>query len=383
MAEIKLPFLNSYRDPRNGRMPHQFRRKGCRRFKLKGKVGSAEFMEHYAELVAQSEDAVAHIDASRVKAGTIDALILRYLRHDSFTGLAKAMQVCRRPILDRFRDYKTPSGRRYGDNRIGLMRQQNVAAWLEGKTPNAKKNALKVIRQLIAFAIAEGECKTDPTIGMKTMSPAKSKGHLTCGDKQIEKYRAWYAYGTMARLAIELVLNIAARRHDAHLIGRPHLRNGCLSWRPTKTAQTTGKLLTIRVGAELQDALNAMPQSGALTFLLTDYGRPFASAAAFGNKFADWCRAAGLKPVVCDDGRTRSYRLHGLRKAACKQLAHAGCTGPEIMSVSGHNTLAQVQIYIDEVEQGRMAASSNGQARSRIKTGTERRLTFQVAVTDR
>ena len=58
---------------------------------------------------------------------------------------------------------------------------------------------------------------------------------------------------------------------------------------------------------ELQSALDAMPQSDAMTFLTTDYGRPFASAAAFGNKFADWCRAAGLKPVECDDDRVRSY----------------------------------------------------------------------------
>ena len=104
-----------------------------------------------------------------------------------------------------------------------------------------------MIRHLIAFAIAEGECKADPTIGMKTTRPAKSKGHLTWGDAQIELCRARYANGTMARLAIELMLNILARRHDAHLIGRQHLRNGYLSWRPAKTANTTGKRLTIRV----------------------------------------------------------------------------------------------------------------------------------------
>ena len=86
-----------------------------------------------------------------------------------------------------------------------------------------------------------------------------------------------------------------------------------------------------------------MPPSDALPFVLNDYGRPFASAAAFGNKFADWCDAAGLSPVVCDDGRVRSYRAHGLRKAACMQLAHAGCTAPEIMAVSGHATMSEVQ----------------------------------------
>jgi integrase len=88
-----------------------------------------------------------------------------------------------------------------------------------------------------------------------------------------------------------------------------------------------------------------------LTFLVNDYGRPLASAAAFGNKFADWCKSADLKPVVCDDGRTRNYRAHGLRKAALRTLAHAGATGVELMAVSGHSSLDQVQVYSDEVEQ--------------------------------
>ncbi len=126
--------------------------------------------------------------------------------------------------------------------------------------------------------------------------------------------------------------------------------------RPNKTARSTGRVLSIRILPELQAALDAVPtRDTSLALLLNDYGKPFASAAAFGNKFADWCVQAGLKTVLCADGRTRSYRAHGLRKAACKALAHAGCTAPEIMSVSGHSTLAQVQIYIDEFEAEKMA----------------------------
>ena len=34
----------------------------------------------------------------------------------------------------------------------------------------------------------------------------------------------------------------------------------------------------------------------------------------------------------------------GRLQGAC----NAGCTGPEIMAVSGHSSLAQVQVYIDE-----------------------------------
>ncbi len=359
MADIKLNFVNSYRDPRNGAMRHQFRRKGCRKIMLKGRPGSAEFMDHYAELLAQSENAAAHVGASKIKPGSIDALIVKYLQHDTFTkGLAEATQAARRPILDNFRQCMTPGGHRYGENRLRTIQRKNITDALAGKTPIMQRVWMKALRHLIAFAIDQGELKDDPTIGIKTARPPKTSGHVTWGDAQIEQYREQHANGTMARLALELMLNIAARRHDAHQIGRQNLRNGCLSWRPSKTSQSTGKVLTIRVLPELQAALDAMPHRDALTFLLTDYGRPFASPAAFGNKFADWCDAAKLEPVLCDDGKVRNYRAHGLRKAACKQLAHAGCTAPEIMAVSGHASLAEVQKYISAVEQDRLAEAA-------------------------
>ena len=52
------------------------------------------------------------------------------------------------------------------------------------------------------------------------------------------------------------------------------------------------------------------------------------SSAAFGNRFADCCKQAGLRAVKCKDGKVRNYRIHGLRKAACLQLVEAGCTAP-------------------------------------------------------
>jgi two-component system chemotaxis response regulator CheB len=51
----------------------------------------------------------------------------------------------------------------------------------------------------------------------------------------------------------------------------------------------------------LQEALDAVPKGTALTFLTNNYGKPFASAAAFGNKFADWCDDAKLPTVMCPD----------------------------------------------------------------------------------
>lgn len=109
---------------------------------------------------------------------------------------------------------------------------------------------------------------------------------------------------------VELALNVSARRHDCHVLGRQHLKSGRLVWSPHKTQRSTGKQLSIKASREFLAALKAMQKNDCLTFLTTDYGRPFKSAAALGNKMADWCRAAGLEPVQCNDGKVRSYRLH-------------------------------------------------------------------------
>jgi integrase/recombinase XerD len=361
MSDMKLEYVNSFYDSR-GKLRHQFRRKGHKRITIKGRPGSPEFMDAYHVLLDKTGGAPSDIGASRTKAGTLNALAVALYKHDVFTkGLAKETQRPWRRIMDHFREFKTPSGRVYGENTIATIQKKSVVAFLEGKTANAQKNSLKAIRFLIRFTISQGELAHDPTEDIEVLKAdgPKSSGHMTWLEPQIAEYRERHALGTVARLALELLLNIAARRHDAHLIGQQHVRNGKLCWRPHKTLRTTGKMLSIRIMPGLQEAIDAMPKEaradGVLTFLVNDYGRAFASAAAFGNKFADWCTAAGLKPVVCDDGRTRNYRAHGLRKTALRALAHAGATGVELMAVSGHSSLDQVQVYIEEVEQERAA----------------------------
>ena len=255
----------------------------------------------------------------------------------------------RRAILEKWRNED-------GEKRFAGIRSHHLANMLEPMKPNAQKNWIKTLRGLMKFGKKMKLRADDPTQDVKAIKTGKSMGHMTWLEPQVAQYRKCHEIGTMARLALELLLNIAGRRQDAHMLGRQHLnRDGKLSWRPQKTRRSTGKTLTISIMPELQAALDAMPKSDAMAFLCTDYGRPFASAAAFGNKFADWCTAAELKPVLCDDGKMRNYRAHGLRKAALRALAHAGCSGSEMMNVSGHSSLAQLQEYLDEVEQERQA----------------------------
>jgi integrase/recombinase XerD len=362
MAQLRLRYVNSFRD-RHRRMRHYFRRPGREAVALPGLPGSANFMDAYQAALAGAAP-LLDIGASRTKTGTINAAIVGYYVHTNFTkGFAPETQKMRRAILERFRV-------EHGEKRIGLLQRRHIVKLLEAMKPHAQKNWLKALRGLMAYAVANNLRQDDPTEGVKVVKVGKSIGHMTWHEPQIEQYRQCHLLGTSARLALEQLLNIAARRHDAHMLGRQHIRDGKLCWRPHKTLRTTNKMLRVPILPEFQAALDAMPSNDSLTFLVNDYGRPFASAAAFGNKFAAWCKAAALKPVMYDDGRVRNYRAHGLRKAALTRAAHAGCTGPELMALSGHATLAQLQVYLDEVDQERQAEAAMEKVKAKTETRT-------------
>src|SRR6266849_5595310 len=68
--------------------------------------------------------------------------------------------------------------------------------------------------------------------------------------------------------------------------------------------------------------------------LITEYGKPF-TANGFGNKFKDWCRQANLPHCSA----------HGVRKATATALAEAGATPHQIMAITGHQSLEEVERY--------------------------------------
>ncbi len=77
----------------------------------------------------------------------------------------------------------------------------------------------------------------------------------------------------------------------------------------------------------------------------SQFKKPF-SVKGFGNMMSNAIDEAGL-PARC--------KPHGLRKAAARRLAEAGCSASEIMSITGHKTLAEVERYTRAAEQERLA----------------------------
>jgi integrase/recombinase XerD len=211
MTKIKLDYVLEYID-RHGKLRRYFRRRGLKRIPLPGLPGSEEFMAAYQAALATAGP--IEIGAKRFNPKSMDALIAHYLKSEAFTkALAPETQRMRRNILDRFRT-------KHGGKSALTLESRHLAAMLDKKTPHAQKNWLKTLRGLMLFAVKENYRADDPTAGLKAAKPpTKSTGHMTWGDEQIAAYRGEHPIGTTARLAIELLLNVAARRGDAHKLG--------------------------------------------------------------------------------------------------------------------------------------------------------------------
>ena len=75
-----------------------------------------------------------------------------------------------------------------------------------------------------------------------------------------------------------------------------------------------------------------------------------------------------MSRAISEAGLPQRCKPHGLRKAAARRLAEAGCSASEIMAITGHKTLAEVERYTRAAEQERLARQAI-QRQSQSKSG--------------
>lgn len=332
MTRIRLDYVHEFVD-RHGKARRYVRRNG-KRTPLPGLPGSAEFMAAYEAAITDSTR--REIGAGRTKPGTINALVVRFYSSAGFTRLAPLTQSTYRNIIERFRA-------EHGDKGVATMLADHVRRMIDARaaTPAAANNYLAMIGLLMRFAVKLGWRDDDPTARVDKVR-FKSAGFHSWAETEIAAFEARHARGTKARLAFDLLLYTAQRRSDVVRMGRQHATGGALRVRQSKT----GAYLEIPIHAALSASLATVP-AGQLTFLVTAQGKPY-SAAGFGNWFRERCDEADLPHCSA----------HGLRKAAARRLADAGCSAHEIMAITGHRTLAEAQRYTRDADQKRGARAA-------------------------
>jgi integrase len=340
----KPKFVHGYVD-RTGKARFYFRHEGFKTVPLPGLPWSPEFMAAYEVAMAgQSPQQTATIRAGLP--GSIRALAISFFNSAAFRAMkADSTQSVYRNIIERLCD-------EHGDKRAAAMQREHVVKMMAARAdkPDSANGLRKVLRAMMQHAIEIGWRSDDPTRDVKAIR-VKSDGYHSWSDDEIARFENHHAIGTRARLAFALLLYTGQRRSDAIRMGRQDVHKGAIKVRQLKT----GAELNIPVHAALAETIAGTRLIGTATFLTTQFGQPF-TAAGFGNWFRDQCNAAGLPHCSA----------HGLRKAAARRLAEAGCTAHEIAAVTGHASLREIQRYTKAADQTRLAVAAMDKVRTRI-----------------
>jgi integrase len=332
------PYCQGFID-RHGKARWYFRRPGFERVPLPGLPWSPEFMAAYEQALACQP---APIGAARIKPGTLHALAVSYFASPAFRTKRPSTQYTYRNIIDRL-------CAEHGDKRVALLQRDHVVKLLAARasTPGTANALRRALRALMQHAVEIKMRPDDPTRDVRKVPSARGEGYHSWTEGEIEQFERHHPTGCRARLAFALLLYTGQRRSDVVRMGRQHLSDNAICVLQVKT----GREVWVPVHEALAPILAAA--STNLTFLLTDQGKPY-TAAGFGNWFRDQCRAAGL----------HGCSAHGLRKAAARRLAEAGCSTHEIAAITGHASLKEVARYTEAVDRRRLAASAMAKVRT-------------------
>jgi integrase len=325
---------------RHGNIRIYFKKRGCRKIRLKGMPWTPDFMEQYE--AAKRNAAPVKPKQDTAAPGTLKWLLEAYYGSAEFKGLEPRTQRVRRGILDKVAE-------KAGHLPFARLEAKNIRKWRDARaeTPEAANGLVKALRQVFGWAVEAEEADRNPAKDVAYLKNG-SQGHHSWTLEEVEQYEAAHPIGTSARLALALLLYTGQRRSDIVLFGKEHLKNGWLKFTQQKNKNRKPITLEIPVMPELRQILDASPL-GQKAFLVTEFGKPFTSNG-FGNRMRKWCDEAGLPHCSA----------HGPRKAAAARLAERGRSTREIMAVTGHTTSKEVDRYTRGAEQKRLAARALG-----------------------
>ena len=304
-----------------------------RRIRLRAEYGSEAFWAEYRAAIEGTPK-----PSPSAKTSTLHWALDKYRHSSAWAGLSNATRRQReniyRPVIKTagkvmLKDIATDT--------IRAGRERRAAA------PHAANNFLKAMRGFFGWAVETGLVATDPTKGVKMLAGENESGFHTWTEEELERFEAHWPLGTRERLAFDLLLYTGLRRGDAVQVGRQHVRDGCITIFTEKHRKgRRGEQVTIPILQPLAESI-AATKTGDLTFLVTEFGRPWVKES-FGNWFKDVCRAADCPGSA-----------HGLRKAGATRAAERGATERQLMAIFGWSSPRMAAHYTRSADRSRLA----------------------------
>jgi integrase len=199
----------------------------------------------------------------------------------------------------------------------------------------------RITALLFAWALDRGWVDFNPAARLKALPrgelPAWDERHITQAMAALPEH--------LRRVAV-LALHTGQRRGDLCAMTWAAYDGATIRLRQSKT----GAALVIPAHPNLQAELERWKADGrdAVQILLNARGEPW-KPQHLSHMMDEALEKIGLP------GR---LNVHGLRKAAARRLAEAGCTIHEIAAITGHQTLAMVQHYTASANQEKLAGAA-------------------------
>lgn len=338
-------------DRTGGVLRFYFRKRGQKKVRLPGVPGSDEFNEAYYRALSGVVEQPVVTGPRLAKRGTLRWVCEQYFGSAEYKRLDPKTRRVRRSILETcWAEPTKPGGTLlFEDMPITAFTSKSVRVLRDRKAelPEAANSRVKALRQVFAWAVLDD-------VELATINPARDipyfekegEGFHSWTPEEVAQYEKRHPIGTKARLAMALLYFLAQRKSDVVLFGKQHRRDGWLRFTQFKGRKRKPITLDLPIPQELAEIIDAT-ECGELTFLVNELGRPF-TANGFGNKFREWCDQAELPQCTS----------HGLRKARAARMADRGATNHQIMAITGHQTLKEVDRYTKAANQKRLAKSA-------------------------
>lgn len=276
-------------------------------------------------------------EPERQDTGSIAALLTAYRGSPEWAAKAHQTRAVYNAYLRPWEDDRLSRAQVAGIKRRDILTIRDAIASARGN--GAATGFAKITAALFGFALDRGWIEYSPAARIKSLPG----GHLAdWGEAAIatalarlpEPYRRVVALAVYTGQRRGDLVAMTWGQYDGHTI---RLRQG-----------KTGALMALPVHPNLKTELDCWKRERASVAILTaPRGQPW-TAQHLSREMKRELEAIGL----------RGINVHGLRKAAARRLAEAGCSAHEIAAVTGHRTLAMVQLYTAAADQERLAGAA-------------------------
>lgn len=276
-------------------------------------------------------------------------LCVHYLASVDFGRLDPRTQAARRGILEStFNEAVAPGkAETFAEFPVERMAAKAIRVLRDRKAglPEAANSRVKALRQVFAWAIENEHVTTNPARDVPYIR-GNTVGFHSWEVEEVEQFEHRHPIGTKARLALALLMYTGVRRSDVVRLGRQHIRDGWFKIAVQKNRKRKPVTVELPVLIALDEIIAASP-TGDLTFLITQFGRPF-TANGFGNWFRRRCKEADLSHCSA----------HGLRKAGAARAAENSATTHELMAIFGWQTVKEAERYTQAAQRKRLASNA-------------------------